>query len=97
VLDLPRAAAAIEAAGDDDAQKQGTAGLITAEGHVDPGGQAAPRGDSGDEAIGHSKQQGSLQQGLEGQKGRIVQKGYVPTLECLHTPVKLGSGQPFRL
>jgi hypothetical protein len=72
VLDLPRAAAAIQAAGDDDAQQQGTAGLITAKGNVDPGSQAAPGGDSGDEAIGHSQQQGSLQQGLQGLKGWIV-------------------------
>jgi hypothetical protein len=97
VLDLPGAAAAIQAAGDDDAQKQGTAGLITAEGHMDPGGQAAPRGDSGDKAIGQSQQQGSLQQGLQGEKGRIVKKGYVPTLKWLHTPFKLRSGQPIRL
>jgi hypothetical protein len=97
VLDLPGAAAAIQAAGDDDAQKHGTAVLITAEGYVDPRSQAAPGGDSGDETIGHSQQQGSLQQGLQGLKGWIVQKGYVPTLKWLHTPVKLGSGQPIRL
>jgi len=72
VLDFPGAAAAVEAAGHNDAEKLGTAGLIAPEGHVNPRSQATPRGDGGDQPIRNPQQQGALQQGLERHKGAII-------------------------
>jgi len=38
-----------------------------------------------------------LQQGLQRQKGPIMQKRYVPTLEWLHSPIRLGRRKPIGL
>jgi len=72
VLDFPGATAAVEAAGHNDAEKLGAAGLIAPEGHVNTGSQATSGGNGGNQPIGDPQQQGALQQGLERHKGAII-------------------------
>ena len=92
MLNLPTGAAAIDRPSNDEAQHPGLEALIPRrrDQHHRPHRLSASQGRS--QAPGHGQQQVALQQGVERQKGWIVEQGEVPALQVADPHLPLWTG-----
>ena len=93
MLHFPAAAAAVEGPGHDQTQDGGLAAGPLFPGDEHQGAHRLTAPQSRGQAPGHRKQQVALQEGVQGQEGRIVQMGQVPSLEPLHDGGRLGGAR----
>ena len=90
MLHFPAAASAVKGPGHDQTQDRGLAAGPVLPGDEHQGAHRLTAAQGGGQTPGHRQQQGALQEGVQGQEGRIVQVWQVPALQPLNDAGSLG-------